>query len=177
MEEFDTKERAEELFRNVNGLGEKNCIFICFLDTNREGLKYGALGALGGVVGGAVVGAAAGAAAFSSGVVDGMNRKSDGYLINWTEKGLGIIPLDATAVMLTLNPAKLKADTSSYFFVNNEQIESIVVKNFNIFNSSTKKVIIALKNNQKLHLMARLNEKLIPYQNENLSKFAERYKK
>ena len=36
---------------------------------------------------------------------------------------------------------------------------------------------IALKNNQKLHLMARLNEKLIPYQNENLSKFAEQYKK
>ena len=106
-----------------------------------------------------------------------MNRKSDGYLINWTEKGLGIIPLDATAVMLTLTPAKLKADTSSYFFVNNEQIESIVVKNFNIFNSSTKRVIIALKNKQKLHLMSRLNEKLIPYQNENLSKFAERYKK
>lgn len=57
--------------------------------------------------------------------------------------------------MLTLTPAKLKADTSSYFFVSNKQIESVVVKNFNIFNSSTKKVIIALKNNQKLHLMAK----------------------
>lgn len=173
MEEFNTKEKVEELFGSVNGLGESNCIFLCFIDTNREGLKYGALGALGGVVGGAI----AGAVAFSSGLVDGMNRKSDGYLINWTENGLGIIPLDATGVMLTLTPAKLKADTSSYFFVSNEQIESIVVKNFNIFNSSTKKVIIALKNNQKLHLMARLNEKLIPYQNENLSKFAEKYKK
>lgn len=173
MEEFNTKEKVEELFRSVNGLGENNCIFLCFIDTNREGLKYGALGALGGFVGGAI----AGAVAFSSGVVDGMNRKSDGYLINWTENGLGIISLDATGVMLTLTPAKLKADTSSYFFVSNEQIESVVVKNFNIFNSSTKKVIIALKNNQKLHLMARLNEKLIPYQNENLSKFAEKYKK
>ena len=38
------------------------------------------------------------------------------------------------------------------------------------------KVIIALKHNQKLHLMVRLNEKLIPYQNENLSKFSEKYK-
>lgn len=46
MEEFNTKEKVEELFRNVNGLGENNCIFLCFLDTNREGLKYGALGAL-----------------------------------------------------------------------------------------------------------------------------------
>lgn len=48
MEEFNTKEKVEELFRNVNGLGENNCIFLCFLDTNREGLKYGALGADGG---------------------------------------------------------------------------------------------------------------------------------
>ena len=46
MEEFNTKEKVEELFRNVNGLGENNCIFLCFLDTNREGLKYGALGAI-----------------------------------------------------------------------------------------------------------------------------------
>ena len=172
-EEYKEIIKREELFKSVDGLGENNCIFLCFIDTNREGLKYGALGALGAVGGGAI----AGVAAFSSGIVDGMNRKSDGYLINWTENGLGIIPLDATGVMLTLTPAKLKADTSSYFFVSNEQIESIVVKKFNIFNSSTKKVIIALKNNQKLHLMARLNEKLIPYQNENLSKFADQYKK
>lgn len=105
MEEFNTKEKVEELFGSVNGLGESNCIFLCFIDTNREGLKYGALGALGGVVGGAI----AGAVAFSSGLVDGMNRKSDGYLINWTENGLGIIPLDATGVMLTLTPAKIKS--------------------------------------------------------------------
>ena len=62
MEEFNTKEKVEELFESVNGLGENNCIFLCFIDTNREGLKYGALGALGGVVGGAI----AGAVAFSS---------------------------------------------------------------------------------------------------------------
>ena len=106
MDEFNTKEKVEELFKSVDGLGENNCIFLCFIDTNREGLKYGALGALGAVGGGAI----AGVAAFSSGIVDGMNRKSDGYLINWTESGLGIIPLDATGVMLTLTPAKLKAD-------------------------------------------------------------------
>lgn len=83
----------------------------------------------------------------------------------------------AKGVMLTLTPAKLKLDISSYFFLSNDQIESIVVKNFNIFNSSTKRVKITLKNNQKLHLMARLNEKLIPYQKENLSKFADKFKK
>lgn len=30
MEEFDTKERAEELFRNVNGLGEKIVYLFVF---------------------------------------------------------------------------------------------------------------------------------------------------
>lgn len=172
MEEFNTIENVTELFRSVNGLGESNCIFLCYIDTNREGMKYGAMGALGGAVGGAI----AGAMAASSGIIDGMNRRSDGYLINWTESGLGIILLDTKGIALTLTPAKLKVDASSYFFVDNEQIESIVVKNFNIFNKSTKTIKIVLKNKQKLHLMARLNEKLIPYQNENFSKFVERYK-
>ena len=126
MEEFNTIETAMELFRRVNGLGVNNCIFICFTDTSSEAMKYGAFGAVGGAVGAI--------AAFSSGAVDGMNKKSDGYLINWTENGLGIIPLNANGVMLTLTPAKLQADLSSYFFVSNNQIQSIIVKNFNIFN-------------------------------------------
>lgn len=176
MKEFNSIEKAKELFESVNGLGENNCIFLCFYDTTREGIKYGALGAAG-AVGGAVAGAVAGAAVFSSGAVEGMNREYVAYLINWTEKGLAIIPFEAKGVMLTLTPAKLKLDISSYFFLSNDQIESIVVKNFNIFNSSTKRVKITLKNNQKLHLMARLNEKLIPYQKENLSKFADKFKK
>ena len=173
MEEFNTIESAEELFRSVDGLGENNCIFTCIMDTNREGLKYGAMGAIGGAIGGAI----AGAAAFSQGMIDGMNRKSDGYLINWTEKGLGIIPLDAKGIMLTLTVSKMKADTSSYFFISNDQIQSIVVKNFNIFNSGTKRVSITLTNNAKLHLLSRVNEKQIPYQSQNLTKFAERFKK
>ena len=72
MDEFNTKEKVEELFKSVDGLGENNCIFLCFIDTNREGLKYGALGALGAVGGGAI----AGVAAFSSGIVDGMTTFS-----------------------------------------------------------------------------------------------------
>ena len=42
MDEFNTKEKVEELCKSVDGLGENNCIFLCFIDTNREGLKYGA---------------------------------------------------------------------------------------------------------------------------------------
>ena len=51
MDEFNTKEKVEELFKSVDGLGENNCIFLCFIDTNREGLKYGALGAFSTGVG------------------------------------------------------------------------------------------------------------------------------
>ena len=38
MDEFNTKEKVEELFKSVDGLGENNCIFLCFIDTNREGI-------------------------------------------------------------------------------------------------------------------------------------------
>ena len=63
----------------------------------------------------------------------------DYRVIKYIETNLYNNKFYKTGVMLTLTPAKLKADTSSYFFVSNEQIESIVVKSFNIFNSSTKK--------------------------------------
>lgn len=169
MEEFNTLEKVQNLFRSVNGIGNRNCYFICYRNTTKDAMKYGAFGAVGGAVGAI--------AAASTGIVNGMNGDSDGYLINYTENGLAIIPLDTTGVMLTLTPAKLKPNLNAYFFLRNEEIESIVVKKYNIFNSGTKKIIITTKNNQKLNLMARVTEKLIPYQKENITVFAETYEK
>lgn len=169
MEEFNTLEKVENLFRSINGIGYRNCYFICYRNTTKDGMKYGAFGAVGGAVGAV--------AALSTGLMDGMKKDSDGYLINYTENGLAIIPLDATGVMLTLTPAKLKPNLNACFFLKNEEIESIVVKKYNIFNSGTKKIIITTKNNQKLNLIARVTEKLIPYQKENITIFAETYKK
>ena len=62
-------------------------------------------------------------------------------------------------------------------FINNENIESISIKNFNIFTKNTKKLAIKLKNGTDIRLMARVSEKLIPYQQENFAKFMSRYGK
>lgn len=110
-----------------------NCYFIGYRDTTKEGIQYGLLG---GVVGG-VVGATL--SALVSGTLSGM-EKYDGYIFNYTEDGLGIIPMNYKGVMLIANPSKMVPDLEKAAFVKNEGIESIVAKNFNIFNSKVKRL-------------------------------------
>ena len=167
MEEFNTLEKVKSLFDEQNCNGNTNCYFICYRDTTKDGMKYGALGAVGGALGAV--------ASFSQGALDAM-EKSDGYLFNWTEEGIGIIPLNYKGVMLTVNPSKMEAQKDSYIFINNEDIDNILVKNFNIFNSKVKKIKITFKDGKtKMELMANVKEKLIPYQEENFSKFVEKF--
>lgn len=71
----------------------------------------------------------------------------------------------------------MKVFTDSYFFIKNDEIKSITVKNFAIFNSKTKRICIKLNNGKKHQLYAKLNETLFPYQNDNFPKFAEKYSK
>ena len=92
--DFKTIDGAMEIFKSLNCIGNENCIFVTFKDTNREGLKYGALGAVGGAIAGA-------AASFSNGMLAGI-QGFDGMLINLTETGLGIIPLKSKKIQLTL---------------------------------------------------------------------------
>ncbi len=187
MEEFNTYEKAEDLFRRVDGLGENNCIFLSYTDTAKYMKSNGFLvtigvvgcvigGIMAGAIGGAIAGGIVGAIACFTGGASSANKKSDGYLINWSEKGLGFIPLKATGAMLLLSPEKLKADTASYFFLGYDQLESISIKNFNIFNSSVKNVKIAVKNNQNMYMLARVDEKEIPYQKYSSNRFFERFK-
>ncbi len=166
--DFKTNEGVMEIFRNLNGLGTENCIFVAFKDTTKQGMKYGALG-------GAVGGAIAAAAAFSSGVIEGLEG-FDGLLINQTESGLGIIPLKNKGIQLMLNPDKMEAQIDKYSFIPNENIEEIIVKNFNIFNKKAQKIKLKI-GGKTLDLMARINEKTIPYQEANFTKFMNKYKK
>ena len=172
MEKFDTIEKAIELFNSKNLLGNENNIFLAYRDTTKEATKYGVLGGvLGGAVGGAIVGAIA---AFSEGALEGM-QKADGYLINSTESGLGIIPLKYNGVMMTANPSKMEPEIENAVFATNEDIQTLTVKNYNIFNSKIKKIKLVLKNGLTLEMFARNVEKLIPYQKDSFSKFVAKY--
>lgn len=175
MEEFNTIEKVEGLFRNVGGLKNDNHFFLAYIDTKKDAMKYGILGGAAGALGSAVV--ISSAASATSGVVDGMNRKCDGYLINYTECGLGMIPLDANGVMLSWNPSKLKADSNAYYFIENSNIESIIVKNSSIFNSKVKSIKLTLIDNKSLNLVAKTQESSLPYHESNFAIFSEKYKK
>lgn len=148
MEQFNTIEKVKELFDKANCVGNENCYFVAYKD-----------------------------AAKNSGMVKGMEYPYDAMLINQTENGLGMFYIKQDGIPFTYNLAKMKVDENSYFFVNNEEIKSITIKNWALLNSKTKKVIIKL-NNGKIHqLYANLNEKLLPYHNENFPKFVEKYSK
>lgn len=175
MEEFNTLEKVTNLFKNMDCVGNKNCYFICYRDTTKESIKYGAIGgALGGALGGAIAGAIN---SFSTECVNGM-EKFDGYLFNWTDTGIGIIPLKYKGVMLTVNPSKMQTQIDKYRFIKNEDIESIIVQKFNVFNSKVKKIKITFKDEKsKMYLIANMKEKLIPYQEDNFVKFVNEYNK
>ncbi len=166
MKEFATYEAANELFRGAAFSGEDNNIFIAYTDPTKSTLVYGMFGAVGAV-----------GAALLGGLSDGTNGGFDGLLINPTSRGLGLIPLNTKGVAMTINPEKMFADVSKFTFVGNENIESIILKNYNIFNSKVKKLKIKIRNSQTLHLMVNVKEKKIPYHEENFAAFMEKYKK
>lgn len=169
MEEFNTLEKVKKLFDEKECTGSTNCYFICYRDTSKQALAYGTFGALGGAL--------AAISTFSQAAADAMEN-ADGYLFNWTENGIGIFPLNCKGAMFTVNPSKMHIQHEGYVFIKNEDIENILVKNFNIFNSKIKKIKITFKDGKtKMELMAQVTEKLIPYQQENFAKFIEKYSK
>ncbi|MBQ9318111.1 MAG: hypothetical protein IJR82_00565 [Bacilli bacterium] len=173
MNDFKNYDGVVNLFRSVNCIGKENCFFVTFKNNNREGLKYGALGAIGGAVG---AGIAAAVSSFSSGVLQGIEAY-EGLLFNQTEMGLGIIPLSQNGVQMFLNVDKLEAHPERFVFIPNQYIESIVVKNFNIFNKKMQKVNIKLTDGYTFYQVARLKEKNVNYQESEFGRFVSRYKK
>lgn len=148
MEEFNTLEQVKELFNKVDCIGNENCYFIAFKDLQRN-----------------------------SGMVNGMEYPYNALLINQTENGLGIFYIKPEKFSLKLDITKMKVVTDSYFFVKNDEIKNITVKNFAIFNSKTKRISIKLNNGKHHQLYAKTTDNMVPYQIENLSKFIEKYSK
>ena len=168
---FRTNDGVMEIFRSLNGIGNENCFFMTYKENKVDGAKYGALGAMGGAIGGAF----AAATAVANGILEGIEG-SDGLLINMTENGLGMVPLNFNGVPLTLNPEKMSPVLDKYVFVANEDIEQIIVKNYSFLCKKNQKVIIKLKNGKVLNQFAHKVEKNVPYHEANFIKFMNKYK-
>lgn len=146
MEKFDTLEQVQELFKKVNGLGEENNFFVGIKDARKN-----------------------------SGLAGGMDYPYTGLLINFRDDGLGIFYLDQPGLNLTFKLSKMGVKDDSYFFVKNEDIESVTVKKFALLNSKIKTVYIKLKNGKNHIIDVKLDESDYPYHNAGFSKFLEKY--
>jgi len=168
--DFKIYEHAFEMFRQCNCIGQYNCIFTAMKNTNDEGIQAGlSVGKF------RAAGSAIGDALTANNALN--NMVYDGMLINQTENGFGFIPLRNKSVSLTANANKMEAFPNEFFFVGNNFITQIEVKNWAIFNKKVKKVNFNLSNGTKIKLMIRLEEKDVPYQFQNFSAFVSRFQK
>ncbi len=148
MEEFNTIEKVEELFKSINGVGKDNAYFVACKDLQR-----------------------------SSGMVSGMEYPYDGLLINANENGIYFFYLQQKGLMLTQSVSKMNLDVEKYEFIPNDNIKEIVIKNYALFNSKVKRIDINTNDKKSYKLFAKLEEKDFPYQNDNFTKFLEKYSK
>ena len=151
MEEFNTIEKVEELFKSINALGSNNTFFVASQDKQKV-----------------------------SGMVAGMEYPYDGLLINDSEKGITMFYLKAGALsgLITLSsPSKMTLDKENHIFIPKEDIKEIIIKKFALLNSKTKRIEINTLDGKSHKLYANLEEKDFPYQKENFAKFIEKYSK
>lgn len=148
MEEFNTIEKVIELFKQTNCYGNENNIFVVYKDLQK-----------------------------SNGMVSGMEYPYEGLIINETERYLAMIPLKQGGLVLTQSVKKMQIDkTRSIIIIPREDIISITIKNYALFNSSAKRISIKTRDNKNYLLYAKINEKDLPYQKDNFTKFIESHK-
>ena len=85
-----------------------------------------------------------------------------------------MIPLKQGGIVLTQSINKMEIDKErDIIFIPNEDITSITIKNFALLNSKTKRISIKTNDGKNYLLFGKINEKSIPYQQENFTKFIE----
>ncbi len=168
MADFKTLDGAMDLFSQVNGIGITNNVFMALKNTNREAVKYGIAGGMAAGIGIGILVTGNAESIFSG--------KFDALLINQTESGMGFIPMHSKKIILsTVKVENLEPDLESYAFIANDSITEVKVKNFSLLNKKLQTVKIKVGGKNTLHLLARKQEKLLPYQEENFAKFMYQY--
>ena len=148
MNEFNDIEKVKKLFKNVKESTKENIYFVAYKDMQK-----------------------------SSGMVSGMEYPYDGLLINKSEDGIGMFYLNQPGIVLTQNIEKMTLDKESYTFISNDEISEIKIKNYALLNSKVKRIEIKTNNKKNYKLFAKIQEKNIPYQEENFTKFIQIYNK
>ena len=167
MNGFRTLNEATDLFQSVNGLGGSNNIFVVYKDTTPQGKGAG----MGGLVGGMTS-----AMKSNEDSMKVFGTIYDGLLINQTENGLAIIPLEQPGAKMIYSFAKMEAHPEKYVFIPYTAIGGITVKNFALLNKKTQAIKINV-NGTTIPVCAKVSDKDVPYQEANFAKFMQQYKK
>ena len=149
MEEFNTIEKVQELFKSIDGLGSDNAFFVASQDKQKV-----------------------------SGAVAGMEYPYDGLLINDSEKGIAAFYLKAGALsgLITLSsPSKMKLEKDNYIFIPASDITGITIKKFALLNNKVKRIEINTADGKSHKLYANVEEKDFPYHKDNFAKFMAKY--
>ena len=180
MERLDNITGAIELFGQIGGTGNENCIFFAEKDSSKMAVAGGVSGAIaGGVLGSLAEGVAATVATtmeYSRELnLDELN-KYNRFLINETENAVAIIPVDTKGV-LSYKFDIMEGIIEAGRVISKNQIESIEVKKFSLFTPTFKSVKIKLSAGYQLEFMVSTNLKKLPYHIENFTRFSQKYKK
>lgn len=112
-----------------------------------------------------------------SGMVSGMEYPYYALLMNQTEDGIGYFYLVQPKLSLKSSLEKLVINKNSFNFIKNEDIVSIEVKKFALFDSKRKSIIIKTKDKKTHYLYSKIEDDTLPYHNNNFAKFLEKYSK
>ena len=155
MDEFNTIERVQEIFRSINALGSDNTFIVTCKDTQKAG---------GGLVGG---------------MVEEMENPYDGLLINDYDMGIVMFYLKSSGLNGGLtgwaSPSKMTLDKANYIFIPRNNVKEVIIKKFALLNSKMKRIQINTLDGKSYKLYARVEESDFPYHKDNFAKFMAKY--
>ncbi len=173
-DDLSTYQGALDIFRKVNCAGEReNCIVGVIVDYSKSNEVTASMIGLG----------VAGAAGYVVGDVIGRERDQRiarineflFALLNFTETGVGIMPL--TGGGLRIDPNKLCPCYDAFVYYYYQELSGISVKNYYGIRKSVKAITITLINGSKLHFNANMVEKALPYQENGMNILTGKYQK
>ncbi|MBR5386227.1 MAG: hypothetical protein IK142_01435 [Clostridiales bacterium] len=173
MDDYSSYQGALEIFKKAGCLGsEENCIFGAVVARAKSATFKGAMAgklAFGPV--GFMVGHAIGRD------IDSKVNKVYNYahaLINVTEDGVGIMPLKGS--VLSIDPRKSKPAYDSFAFFQHQEISKISIEKYMGLREQIKTLVITLADKRKLNFYIKMTEKTLPYQEENMNRFVQKYR-
>ena len=188
---IDTLDNAIELFRQINGAGNENCIFLAQADYAHIGeaglffkevigrvlnrLTLGISGLIGALFHTAVGPKEARQEYYQKLDLGVLNNYMQ-FIINETEDSVAIIPVHFKGIL------HWKADEVDFFLehgrvIPKNVIEKIQVKRFLLITPTIKGVKIKLIDGHLLEFTIATNLKTTPYNVDNIKSFREKHKK